>query len=209
MSLPKPYYENELGRLYNGDCLDILPYLEPVDLVLTDPPYGLGKRLHNGGTWSTHEKYDAVLKWDKKIDDSLLHLAINKSISAIIWGGNLYQLPQSRCWFAWIKKNNVPTMADFELAWTNFEMPSKAARMAIHQDGVNIHPTQKPVNLMVWCLQMAKTTGIVLDPFLGVGSTAIACERLKIKWIGIEISEEYCAMSVKRIDAERKQLKLF
>ena len=100
-------------------------------------------------------------------------------------------------------------MADFELAWTNFERPSKAFKGEIHPDGINIHPTQKPKYLMVWCLSWSKTNGIVLDPFIGSGTTAVACERLKRRWIGIEIEKKYCEIAAKRIEAERKQLKMF
>jgi site-specific DNA-methyltransferase (adenine-specific) len=207
--LPKPYYENELGRLYHASCEDILSDIEPCSLLLTDPPYGLGKRLHDGGTWGTADKYDAMLEWDSIVDLNCLQLAINKAINSIIWGGNLYALPTSRCWYAWFKQNNVPTMADFELAWTNFDKPSKACRGIIHPDGVNQHPTQKPVYLMQWCLLQSKITGNVLDCFLGSGSTAIACERLKLNWIGIEKELKYVEIAVKRIEAERKQLKLF
>jgi DNA modification methylase len=186
-----------------------MPQLPMVDLVLTDPPYGLGKKLHDGGTWSTAAKYDDMLVWDTKTQDKAISNILALNAHKIIWGGNYYDLPPSRCWLAWFKKNSVPTMADFELAWTSFDRPSKAFRGEIHPDGVNIHPTQKPKYLMVWCLTVSKVDGLTLDPFLGSGTTAVACERLKRQWIGIEIEEKYCEISAKRIEKERQQLSLF
>lgn len=196
MSLPKPYYQDDAVTIYNADCRDILPELPKVDLVLTDPPYGLGARLHDGGTWSTAKKYDAMLEWDKVVDPHILLGLITQP--AIIWGGNCYPLPPSRCWLSWVKNNNVPTMADFELAWTNFERPSKKCQGRIHPDGVNLHPTQKPEYLMSFCVQWSSITGIILDPFLGSGTTAVAAKKLGRKCIGIEIEERYCEISARR-----------
>ena len=195
-----PYHVEDAGIIYCADCRDILPHLPKVDLVLTDPPYGLGKRLHDGGTWATHKKYDAMLQWDSVVENKLLEAAIAKGGSSIVWGGNYYPFPPSRCWLAWVKKNNVPTMADFELAWTSLNKPSKKKVGNIHPDGVNQHPTQKPLYLMKWCIQFCNgTSGIILDPFLGSGTTAVAAKELGRKFIGIEISEEYCKIAVKRL----------
>ena len=75
---------------------------------------------------------------------------------------------------------------------------------------VRFHPTQKPVGLFMQILRKYSPEGeIILDPFLGSGTTAIACERLKRRWIGIEIEEKYCEIAAKRIEQERKQRKLF
>ena len=72
-----------------------------------------------------------------------------------------------------------------------------------------LHPNQKPIPIIQWCIKKSKTNGIVLDPFIGSGTTAVACERLTRRWIGIEIEEKYCEIAAKRIELERKQLKLF
>ncbi len=193
------YYQDDWSTIYCADCRDVLPLLDRVDLVLTDPPYGLGEKLHNGGTWSTDPKYDAMLEWDKKVEDSLL-VNISNTYPSIIWGGNYYFLPPSRCWLSWVKRNNVPTMADFELTWTNFNRPSKCYRGRIHPDGINQHPTQKPTYLMEWCLSFI--LGTVLDPFMGSGTTLVAAKKLNRKSIGIEIEEKYCAIAVKRLKQE-------
>jgi site-specific DNA-methyltransferase (adenine-specific) len=212
--LPKPYYENELGRLYHADCLDILPHLEPVDLVLTDPPYGIGDIWNGGAGGKSSWKIKAVetKKWDMKTQENAVNLSIDKSTKAIVWGGNYYNLPISRCWLIWDKKmSDNFTTGQAEMAWTNLDKPIRVFRFAQCEAYGNMnkqHPSQKPLSLMTWCLKWHDGT-VVLDPFLGSGTTAVACERLKRRWIGIEIEEKYCAISVKRIESERKQLKLF
>jgi DNA modification methylase len=197
----KPYFEDEWNVIYNADCRDVLPQLDKVDLVLTDPPYGLGSKLHDGGTWSTDKKYDAMLEWDTVVDLTQI-IKIQESTKAIIWGGNYYTLLLSRCWLSWLKYNNVPTMSDFELAWTNFDRPSKYCQGRIHPDGINKHPTQKPLYLMVWSILFSDKDNIsklVLDPFMGSGTTLVAAKQLGRKSIGIEISEKYCEIAVKRL----------
>jgi DNA modification methylase len=196
--LPAPYYEHAGITIYHGDCRKILPLLPKVDLVLTAPPYGLGKKLHDGGTWSTDPKYDAMLKWDILIEPEFM--VSLTALPAIIWGGNNYPLPPSRSWLAWIKNNSVPTMADFELAWTNLDKPARCYRGRIHPDGVNQHPTQKPLYLMKWSLGFA--TGTILDPFMGSGTTLVAAKQLGRKAIGIELEEKYCEIAVKRLGQE-------
>jgi len=200
----KPYYQDDKNGIviYNGDCREILPHLEPVDLVLTDPPYGLGEKLHTGGTWSTHPKYDAMLVWDKKIDQSFARSLCFLAPKVIMWGGNYYELPPSRCWLSWVKNNNVPTMADFELAWTNYDRPSKACRGRIHPDGINQHPTQKPLYLMKFCIDFDRESQTILDPFMGSGTTLVAAKQLGRKAIGIEICEAYCQIAVQRLQQE-------
>lgn len=205
MSLPKPYYQTNLGVLYHGDCLDVIPLLDPFDLVLTDPPYGV-----------------SMLRGDSKIkeriygDNSIPNVSWMAKHEAIIWGGNQFcdQLPLSTGWFVWYKyAHEISRHSQAELAWTN---TCKTIRHYAQQytgfmrskDG-HFHPTQKPIKLFMWCLLRSKTNGIVLDPYLGSGTTAIACEKLSRKWIGIEISEKYCEITAKRIERERQQLKIF
>lgn len=171
-----------------------------VDLVLTDPPYGLNKKIHDGGTWAKNEKYNNVLLWDYKIEDSYFEEIFRISKNQIIWGGNYYTniLPISRCWLAWIKPH-FPTMSEIDLAWTSFNKPSKF----FHFSRVNpsIHPTQKPVELMKWCLEnYSKENDLIFDPFLGSGTTAVACKQLKRNFIGVEKMPEYCKIAQERLD---------
>lgn len=199
----RPYYDDDHGIvIYNADCRDVLPLIPAgsVDLVLTDPPYGLGARLHDGGTWSTNPKYDAMLDWDRLVPEAEISRLVTIAQRAIIWGGNYYPLPPTRCWLSWSKTNNVPTMADFELAWTNLERPSKEFRYRIHPDGVNKHPTQKPLALMRWCLELVQEAALILDPFMGSGTTLRAAKDLGRRAIGIEIEERYCEIAARRLD---------
>lgn len=230
MSLPKPYYQTDLGVLYHGDCLDILPLLDPVDLVLTDPPYGIGEssRKNNSRSKPFGSRKDqkntrgTLIKpidygfydWDKKPASPLMiKLCVSAGERAIIWGGNFFNLPPSQKWLVWDKINSG-CFADCELAWTNIAGAVRIFRHMwngmLRQSERNIkrvHPTQKPIALMSWCLQFYY--GTVLDPFIGSGTTAIACEQLNRGWIGIEISERYCEIAANRIEKEREQLKLF
>ena len=205
--LPKPYYETELGKLYHGDCLEIMPGLEPVDLVLTDPPWGV----------SLIRGYSDLTKQKIVGDETRPNIKWMADYNAIIWGGNNFcdQLPISTGWLIWNKYvADYAPHSQAEIAWSNVV---KTVRLFSRQftgfqcnsDGGKKHPAQKPIGLMQWCLGLSKIDGLVLDPYLGSGTTAVACERLNRKWIGIEIEEKYCEIAAKRIEAERKQLKLF
>ena len=213
----KPYYETELGVLYHGDCLEIMPMLEPVDLVLTDPPYGISYD-------TSHNKYKNGISRDAATWDvepfNPTHL-LKLDIPTILWGGNCFasRLPDYPGWLCWLKtaRNEAKIrQADMELAWTNFiKRPQTYALLWIgaYKGGEsgqrNVHPTQKPISLMMWCIKISKTDGVILDAYIGSGTTAIACERLNRRWIGIEIEEKYCEIAAKRIEKENQQLKLF
>src|SRR3990167_4680724 len=181
----KPYYESGGIEIYHGDCREILPTLEKVDLVLTDPPYGLGERW-TGGTWGSAPEYKDARRWDRKIDDELLSSVIAKGRDAIIWGGNYYTLPPCRGFLAWIKRNAVPTMANLEIAWTTFDRPAKAWTTIVNPDGKHWHPTQKPLELFMWCIEQAGEVETILDPFMGSGTTLRAAKDLGWKAIDIE-----------------------
>lgn len=206
------------ATLYLGDCRDILPILGKVDAVITDPPYG--KRWARGGNHgqSSPENSQTIyeLEWDyerpaKEVFDSIL--AMTKQI--IIWGGNYFAdlLPPSNCWLVWDKVGSwTPTwFADVELAWTSFN--TVARKITLIQQGFvkdtkdkRVHPTQKPSELMQWCIGF--TEGTILDPFMGSGTTGVACARLGRKFIGIEIEPKYFAIACERIDREYAQGKL-
>ena len=206
-----PYYETELGKLYHGDCLEIMPMLEPVDLVLTDPPYGIAEKYLKPslkGEWS--KLYSTKITWDKSVLQDAINLSIDISINQIIWGGNYYLLTPKRGWLIWDKRQNHKS-GHAELAWTSIDMPIRNfaySRVELSNEDKK-HPTQKPIPLFVWCLEFVPCTDYVLDPFFGSGTTAVACERLNRRWIGIEIEEKYCEIAAKRIEKERSQLKLF
>ena len=195
----KPYYEDSAVTIYHGDCRDILPSLPKVGLVLTDPPYGLNAKMQ-GGTWGIKFKHGDMQEWDYLVPQSLIDSIISKGQNSIIWGGNNYTMSPSRCWLAWDKTQKLDTLADFELAWTNFDKPSKQwTERRNHAEDGNEHPTQKPISLMKWCILFANNVQIVLDPFMGSGTTLRAAKDLGRKAIGIEIEEHYCEIAARRM----------
>ena len=215
--LPKPYYENELGRLYCGDCLDILPHLEPVDLVLTDPPFGIG--IEYGKFIDTKENVESL------INSVLPFLKIKSKIILIacgilsLW---LYPVPDwvlmhfnpgAESSGKWGFATWMPILVYGKCPYLSAGKGRKPDGFAMRPQSVKKlkHPCPKNIGPWMWLINRATTCNlkIVLDPFIGSGTTAVACERMKRRWIGIEIEEKYCAIAVKRIEAERKQLKLF
>ena len=193
------------ATLYHGDCLEILPTLEKVDAVVTDPPYGLGNKMQ-GGTWGSKQKYADLRDWDQASPQNIVNNLIGMSVPMILWGGNYFSVPPSRCWLSWSKNNAMPTMAGMELAWTNFDKPAKELRLAVgqHKEG---HPTEKPLRLFEWCVNFVN--GLILDPFMGSGTTGVACANLGRKFIGIEIEHKYFDIACERIDAAYAQRRLF
>lgn len=192
------YYQEPAGIIYCGDCREILPMLadKSIDLVLTDPPYGLNK-LMTGGTWGRKFGDGDMQVWDYKIEQSVLDSLFGYCKSMIIWGANNYSFPPSRCWLVW-EKPKIKTLSDCELAFTNLDQPSKSIYLnrGNSREG---HPTMKPLALMCWCISLVTSADIILDPFLGSGTTAVAAKQLGRKFIGIEIEEKYCEIAKQRL----------
>lgn len=199
------------ATLYCGDCLEILPTLGPVDAVVTDPPYGIGE---DGGKFRGRKgQGHRVLEkmgWDtapptREVFDAIMSL----DVPAIIWGGNYFtdKLPVSRGWLYWNKLMGGD-FADGELAYTTLDMSLRSFTYCNKEHGKE-HPTQKPDCLMAWCLGFLPDAQTVLDPFMGSGTTGVACARLGRKFIGIEIEPKYFDIACKRIEREYAQLKLF
>ena len=200
----------EIGdaTLYLGDCMEILPTLDKVDAVITDPPYGLGNRM-KGGTWAEKQEFKDMVVWDTappSIED-LLNIA-SKAKICVFWGGNYYGLPASRCWLVWDKQNAVPTMSDCEIAWTNLDANTKRFSHPVGRV-LNGHPSEKPLRLMEWTLQTVKASGVILDPFMGSGTTGVASLKTNNKFIGIERDPKYFNIACKRIEQATKQVDMF
>ena len=201
----------EIGdaTLYLGNCMDILPTLDKVDAVITDPPYGLAEKLQ-GGTWG--KKFEGESKdWDALAPEKLVNMALKLSEKSIVWGGNYFSFPPSRCWLTWIKRDAVPTMAGCELAWTNFDANAKFFDWTIAAtNGERVaHPTQKPLALMKWCIQQAGNPDTILDPFMGSGTTGVAAVQMGRKFIGIEREPKYFDIACQRIEQAYAQQSLF
>jgi len=204
------------ATLYCGDCLDILPTLPRVDAVVTDPPYGLGDKWQGGGggkrsSWNFDPA--EARSWDGKTAQGAEAL-VGLADTTVIWGGNYYALPPSRCWLVWDKgQPDTWTTGQCELAWTNIDRPVRAFRMcqAVAHDEMRpkTHPTQKPVSLLAWCLKWIPDAETILDPFMGSGTTGVACAKLGRRFIGIEIEPKYFEIACRRIEEAYKQPRLF
>jgi site-specific DNA-methyltransferase (adenine-specific) len=198
----------EANKIYCGDCLELMRQLPDkcVDAVITDLPYGLNYKM-NGGTWGIKHAHSDMAKWDYIVDEKYIEKIMRVGKNQIIWGGNLYTLPPSRCWLIW-EKPHLPTLSDFEMAWTSFDKVSKIFRYNRTED-IRVHPTQKPLKLfMDLLLDYTNPNDLILDPFLGSGTTAVACIKTGRRFIGMEISPEYCTIAQKRVDYELSQCKL-
>ena len=190
-----PYYQDNAVTIYHGDCREIVPTLGRFDLLLTDPPYGLAM---SGGTWG--RKMDATYsRWDSEAVDVSAFISICDK--AIVWGGNYFILPPSRCWLVW-RKPFLPTLADCELAWTNMDANARLIEMVRSPDGKQGHPTQKPLALMTWCITLAGDVQTILDPFAGSCTTGRAAKDLGRKAVLIEMEERYCEIGAKRMAQE-------
>ena len=198
--------------LYLGDCLEVMPTLGKLDAVVTDPPYGIGlaggfaiSKPSRPSTWNGYRKYPDS-NWDHKPRRSTFDSMLCISDAQIIWGGNYFTdfLPVSRGWLFWDKKfENTTNFSHGELAWTSldkrlekFTLSSKAETRGGRD---RAHPTQKPVALMKWCLTHVPDARTVLDPFMGSGTTGVACVKLGRKFTGIEIDPGYFDIACKRI----------
>lgn len=211
----RPYYQDAAVTIYHGDNRVIMPQLAPFDLLLTDPPYGIGAdaTMHKqGGTKygkAAAAKRDyAATDWDKNpVDEWVMFLARRLGRKQIIFGGNYYDLPPTRCWLVWDKVNGENEFADCELAWTNLD---KAVRKREHMWNGMIrkggedreHPTQKPLEVISWALQLAGDVTTVLDPWAGSGTTGRACKDLGKRCVLIEREERYCEVAAKRMEQE-------
>lgn len=215
----------EIGdaTLYLGDCMDILPTLDKVDAVITDPPYGIGADKGKKGSipFKGGKSYEMAWHpentWDKqRLSKQIFDLMIEKSEKSIIWGGNYFAdwlTPQGK-WLWWDKCQTMPTYGDGELAWTNLSgtTPKKFvwANNKIFADRtVRHHPTQKPLELMLWCIDQAGSPEIILDPFMGSGTTGVAAIQMGRKFIGIEREPKYFDIACKRIEQASKQVDMF
>ena len=195
------------------DAVDVLLNGTTVDMVYTDPPYGISivnDSGHVGGDKLAKVGVYAPIAGDDTIDVAIEAIQVIKTLNAkveIIWGGNYYAqaLENSSCWIVW-DKENTGNFADAELAWTNqktavriFKHMWNGMVKASENGQKRVHPTQKPVKLAEWCLdEYGEKCSTVLDLFCGSGSTLIACEAKKKTGYMMELSPHYCDVIVKR-----------
>jgi DNA modification methylase len=190
--------EERIGphRLILGDCREVMPGLGRVDAVVTDPPYGIGITKSNRLATS---RGMGGKSWDSVPAD--ISQIIARGVPAIIWGGNYFDPPPTRAPLVWDKNNAGRDFADFEMAWSNLEMVARRYVLRpMNMDGGKEHPTQKPVALMKWCLGFLPDARTILDPFMGSGTTIVACQKEGRAGIGIEIDPEYFDIACRRVE---------
>lgn len=204
----KPYYDANGITIYNADCRKVLPWLERFDLLLTDPPYGLGigKKGSVGSNTTTKHKHGmrewGIQDWDSATPENWICEQMRSCAKhAIIWGGNYFNLPPANCWLIWDKAQRDFSFADAEMAWTNLD---RAVRLKTFSRGEltaegRFHPTCKPLALMKWCIGFVPDAETILDPFMGSGTTLVAAKLEGRKAVGIEINEAYCESAAKRL----------
>lgn len=220
------YYQRDGITLYHADNRELLPKLH-ADLLCTDPPYGIGvaRRSFTGGRGAVKPCRSGLLigkkrarcrdygdyDWDDRPPSRwVFDLMRENTRWQIIFGGNYFPLPPSRCWLVWDKVNGSNHFADCELAWTNFDHAVRKIAWRwngfLQQDMKNkeerVHRAQKPLPVMRWCIERAPSDcGLILDPFAGSGTTLLAARALGRKAIGIEREEAFCEMAAKRLEA--------
>jgi site-specific DNA-methyltransferase (adenine-specific)/modification methylase len=217
----KPYYEHAGITIYHGDCREIAPTLPGVTLLVSDPPYGMKDRTDrttrtgngnlNPGAYR-RRKWDAIAGDDAPFDPSPW-LAYSK---VVLFGAVHYasRLPSSRAWLVWDKREGgtPDDNADCDFAWTNLSGPARLYRQlwrGLCRRGEDnglplVHPHQKPVELMSWVILRCAPCAddVLLDPYMGSGSTLVAAKKAGIRAIGIEIEERYCEEAAKRLSQE-------
>jgi site-specific DNA-methyltransferase (adenine-specific)/modification methylase len=193
-------------EIWHGDCREVLPMLPQVDLILTDPPYGIGYAAQPT-KWSRDNMAREAEEWDNELPDVLPIVA--KGNFAMVWGGNHFPLPPTRGWLAWVKPPGLPSYGTTELCWTNLSMPCRHLACERVNGGKEQHPTQKPVRLMEWCLSFAPKARTVCDPFMGSGTTGVAYARMGLQFVGIERERKYFDIACRRIEQAYAQRRLF
>ena len=200
-------------ELNNQDCLEAMRQMtdNQFDLAIVDPPYGLGKAVVNsGGRFKRYENKNG--NWDtdipsKEYFDELFRISKNQ----IIWGGNYFPLPPSKCFVVWDKKQpQGVSFAMAEFAWASFDKVAKIFRYRTQGQEGRFHPTQKPVKLYEWLLDNYAEEGqTILDTHLGSGSIALACHNRGYSLTGFEIDKEYFDAAQKRLEIHQSQLTMF
>ena len=204
------------NSIITGDCLEVMkdwpecplhpPQASVVDdkaiICITDPPYGINADTMKMG--SGRHDWDIVTGWDEICPDKAVFDMIRRiSANQVIWGGSYFtdSLPPSMNWLVWDKKNPNLSFSECELAWVY-----KGRRIRIFHyysgGGGKMHPTEKPLPLMIWCVEnYSKPQDLILDPFCGSGTTCVAAKMLGRRYIGIDISEKYCQIARQRLEA--------
>ena len=196
----EPYYDRDGITIYNADCKKVLPFLGSFDLLLTDPPYGIDAGNMNLGGYASSQIECG--DWDKKAPTTAtIQNSIEKAKDSIVWGGNYFDLPKSRNFLVWDKTTEMQgrSFAECEMAWCSWDAVARVFRFSPTQMK-KVHKTQKPLDLMRWCLSLVPDAQTILDPFMGSGTTLVAAKLEGRQAVGIEINEKYCESAAKRLE---------
>lgn len=203
----RPFYERDGIVIYNGRCEDVLPFVGVYDLLLTDPPYGL-KWGHVGFENQPLLDHTEAAEWDQRPTAETMGLAMKAARRHVVWGGNYLSDLLGPCNgpLVWNKLTGKNKYADGEMAWSDvvgtmriFNHQWCGAFKDSERNERNVHPTQKPVALMTWCLKLAGDVASVVDPWMGSGTTLVACKLAGVRAVGIEVSERYCETAANRL----------
>jgi site-specific DNA-methyltransferase (adenine-specific) len=202
----------EINKIYNLDCIVGMKEFPDnyFDLAMVDPPYGLpADATHGRGKLKNRIiNQDSIHEWDIAPDKEYFDELFRVSKNQIIWGGNYFDLPPTRCIVCWDKVQPWENFSQIELAWTSFDKPAKLFRYDNRSGEKKIHPTQKPVQLYIYLLnQFAEKGNKILDTHVGSGSSLVACKQKGFEFIGFEINERYYKLAKDRIEGiQRKSL---
>ena len=205
------------ATLIHGDCMEVLPTLGRFDAVITDPPYGINEnsaKVASRANMAAAKDY-GHFDWDKRPPaDALIQEIRSKAEFQALFGGNYFGLPATSCWLVWDKLNGDNDFADCELCWTNW--PKAVRRLQWRWNGMirqgneeRYHPTQKPLEVMKWVIELCPKAQIILDPFMGSGTTGVAAIQLGRTFTGIEREAKYFDIACKRIEQAYAQGQLF
>jgi DNA modification methylase len=197
----KPYYEEDGITIYHSPCEQVLPFIPGWHLLLTDPPYGISADRDRNSQKNGWVDYGSS-NWDKEpVSREVLSICLDSADKAVVWGGNYFPLPPSMGWLVWNKMQRNFSLADGELAWTTEKRALRIfdySRAAALQDG-KMHPTQKPLALMKWCISLFPKAKTIIDPFCGSGTTLVAAKDMGLIAAGIEAEERYCEIAANRL----------
>ena len=213
------------ATLYLGDCRGMLCDMPKDGAIIADPPYGINYAKGSGGKQGAYRgrpaseaRHIEAIEGDAKPFDPSYLLDFD---NVLIWGANhyCYRLPHGKGrWLAWNKLGIIESFDDFsdvEFAWHSQGRASRicnymwkggiACVKTGEENGKRYHPTMKPVGLMIWCIEQARANGLIIDPYMGSGTTGVACARLGRKFIGIEIAPKYFDIACRRIEQAQRQ----
>lgn len=201
-------------ELWHGDCREVLPQLGEFDLILTDPPYGIGASAGTGKYGRRKVEAGRDLAWDNETPPQwLMLLMLEKAEHLIVFGGNYFNLPPSRNYLVWDKGAGFKgrDFAECEFAWCSWDGNAKVLTrdpLANRDYEHKVHPTQKPVRVLEWAMSLAPKSGTVCDPFMGSASTAIAALNMGKRFVGIERERQYFDLACERIAGAQAQGRL-